>query len=124
MKRIYNPFRQLKREDYLQRRPDTDVYKLLIDAHRRRIKNNDICASVHHEDGIHSKAKDGLEGFCGFCHRAKAIPGTMPCWWSDNKQLECEEPGRQKGRSSLADKIFDIDVRQHYKEKFIDIQLS
>ncbi|TGJ84650.1 hypothetical protein E0Z10_g4125 [Xylaria hypoxylon] len=123
MKKIYKSFHRLKRGDYLQGRPDTDVYKLLIDAYRLRMEDNDVYAGIHYEDSIYGDATDGLEGFRMFLDRAKVITHMMPSWWSDNKQAECEELGRQEGWSSLSEKIDATSVHEHYSDKFIDIQL-
>ncbi|KAI0531587.1 hypothetical protein GGR58DRAFT_524260 [Xylaria digitata] len=122
-KKILKPFYRLRRGDYLQGRPDTDVYKLLIDAYRLRVEDDKMYAGIRHDDSIYGNAQDGLEGFRSFIDRAKAIPRMLPPWWSEKKQAECEALGRQKGWSSLSYKIDGADVRSHYDDKFIDIEL-
>ncbi|RWA13127.1 hypothetical protein EKO27_g1998 [Xylaria grammica] len=123
IKQIQKPFDRLKKGNYLQGRPDTDVYRLIIDAYRLRMEDNYTYADICYEDSIYGGAKDGLEGFRVFLQRAKEIPLMMPSWWNDKKQAECEELGRQHGWSSLAEKINDASVRGHYEDKLIDIQL-
>ncbi|KAI0449463.1 hypothetical protein F5B21DRAFT_518147 [Xylaria acuta] len=113
IKDIYDPFNRLKRGDYLQGRPDIDVYKTLIDAYRLRMDDNAL-VEVRHEDSIYGKSKDGLAGFHQFLDRARAIPRMMPSWWDDKKQAECEELGRQTGWSSLTATIKELDVCNHY----------
>ncbi|KAF2967609.1 hypothetical protein GQX73_g6007 [Xylaria multiplex] len=122
-KKVASPFYRLQRGDYLQGLPATDIYKLLIDAYRLRVEDNKAYAGTRGEDSIYGNAHDGLEGFRNFINRAKEIPRMLPPWWSDKKQAECEGLGRLKGWSSLSCKIDGADVRSHYNDRFMDIQL-
>ncbi|KAH8156548.1 hypothetical protein CIB48_g11698 [Xylaria polymorpha] len=114
IKDIYDPFNRLKRGDYLQGRPDLDVYRTLIDSYRLRMSDNNVFAGVRHEDSIYGKSKDGIAGFLRFLNRAKAIPRMMPSWWDVKKEAECVELGRQTGWSSLSAVIHGAEIRKHY----------
>ncbi|KAI0447294.1 hypothetical protein F4803DRAFT_575457 [Xylaria telfairii] len=114
IKDIYDPFNRLKRGDYLQGRPDTDVYRILIDSYRLRMSDNNVFTNVRHEDSIYGNSKDGVAGFLRFLNRAKAIPRMMPSWWDAKKETECVELGRQTGWSSLSAVIHAAEIRKHY----------
>ncbi|KAI0871291.1 hypothetical protein GGS24DRAFT_503910 [Hypoxylon argillaceum] len=117
LKDIVMPFQRLLRGDYLQGRPDTDVYKLLIDAYRLRMHYK-----YNHEHSTYGGVGHGIQGFRHFLGRAQAIPHMLPSWWSDKKQAECEELGCQEGWSSLAETIDDVAVCHHYNGTQKDAQ--
>ncbi|KAI0487294.1 hypothetical protein F4859DRAFT_509866 [Xylaria cf. heliscus] len=114
IKDIYDPFTRLKRGDYLQGRPDIDVYKILIDTYRLRLSDDNFFAGVRHGDSIYDRSKDEVADFHRFLDRAKAIPRMMPSWWDAKKEAECVELGRQTGWSSLTAMTNESDVRKHY----------
>ncbi|KAI0545033.1 hypothetical protein F4679DRAFT_588861 [Xylaria curta] len=114
IKDIYDPFNRLKRGDYLQGRPDTDVYKILIDAHRLRMYDENPYYKFLCKDQVFSLSKDGIAGFRQFLCQAKAIPRMMPSWWNEKKEAECVELGRQTGWSSLSIVVSDDAVCKHY----------
>ncbi|KAK5626798.1 hypothetical protein RRF57_002513 [Xylaria bambusicola] len=119
-KRVYNPFQRFMRGDYLQGRPDTDVYRLLSHAYFLRKADS----RIYNGDSTDGGQLDfDFKGFREFLNKAKQIPRMLPPWWSDKKQAECEELGGQTRWGSLAYAIRRTDIRQQYREPFMDIQL-
>ncbi|KAI0521614.1 hypothetical protein F5B22DRAFT_643785 [Xylaria bambusicola] len=115
-KHISNPFHRFKRGDYLQGRPDTDVYRLLTHAYLLREADN-RAYNGNSTDG--SQLDFEVERFRRFLNKAKEIPRMLPPWWSDKKQAECEA---QRG-GSLAYTVLPDDIQRQYGEPFMDIQL-
>lgn len=117
IKHIQNPFVRFKRGDYLQDRPDTDVYRLLNDAYLILVADRNIHLYLHWGD-----VPPRAEGVRDFLNDAKAVPGMLPSWWSDKKQAECEL-GKQKGWGRLAYTVLTVDDQEQRVEQFMDIQL-
>jgi splicing suppressor protein 51 len=120
------PFTRLDRGTWLHDRPETDVYRLLIDAYRMRCEDDYAFGGGADEDSIYSGAADGLAGFRRFLARTAGRPGLLPPWWSPAKQKECEHLGMQRGDDNWHDLSCAIekkDVIEHYGEPRFPMQL-
>ncbi|KAI1361893.1 hypothetical protein F5Y08DRAFT_313493 [Xylaria arbuscula] len=120
-KHIHNPFLRLKRGDYLQGRPDTDIYRLLNDAYFLRVADNRLHDRFDRNE--ETLPKPSAEEFRSFLEKAKAVPRMLPTWWSDKKQTECEELGQVKGWGRLAYTTPNPGGRGRREDLFMDIQL-
>ncbi|KAI8945366.1 hypothetical protein F4801DRAFT_598034 [Xylaria longipes] len=126
IKDIYDPFNRLKRCDYLQGRPDTNVFKILIDAYRLRMSNNNTFNGVFQDYNNPGKFND----FHRFLDRAKAIP---PGWSSPTATINWVNVGihynppkhyaARKHHTDDARKYYDDIAREHHYDTYMDCQL-
>ncbi|KAJ0362904.1 hypothetical protein COL26b_013154 [Colletotrichum chrysophilum] len=89
-------------------RPETDVYKLLIDAYRLRMDDRWDIAKAKEPGSLYSE-----EG--------KPI---LPTWWNAEKRKECEALGADTTQwTSLAKKVKKWDIHIHYDDMALAMQL-
>lgn len=113
----------------VHKRPETDVYKLLIDAYRLRMDDRWDIAKVQEPGSLYVPgATDGKEGFGVFLDKAekvkeKVVP-LLPTWWNEEKRKECEALGADTAQwSSLAKKVRKTDIQRHYDDMALPMQL-
>ncbi|KAI8167377.1 hypothetical protein K4K49_005289 [Colletotrichum sp. SAR 10_70] len=111
-------------------RPETDVYKLLIDAYRLRMDDRWDIAKAKEPGSLYVPgATDGKEGFRIFLDKAentKSEEGKpmLPTWWNAEKRKECEALGADTTQwTSLAKKVKKWDIHIHYDDMALAMQL-
>ncbi len=72
------PFTRLDEGTWLHNRPETDVYKLLVDAYRLRVEDTHIFKGEAMEDSVYAGCKSGRRSFRKFLRKAATIPGLLP----------------------------------------------
>lgn len=119
---IVQPFHRLNDKTWLHGRPETDVFKLLIDAYRLRMEDNYMFGDPD-EDSLHAGAPSGLPGFRRFLRKAESRAGLLPSWWSAEKKAVCVAYGNQDGWSDLTTTVEKSDIVEHYGHPLAPMQL-
>lgn len=109
------PFHRLNDKTWLHDRPETDVFKLLIDTYRLRLTDNYTFG-----DGGGASGETGFEQFLG---QAEARDGLLPSWWSPEKQAACINLGKQGGWSDLSKKVDKSGIVERYGQPTAPMQL-
>ncbi|KAH0364697.1 SET domain-containing protein, partial [Aureobasidium melanogenum] len=125
-KTVEKPFHKLQARTWLHDRPDSDVYKLLIDCFRLRQEDEysfkgDVDYDSIYAGGPHSKAP-----FLRFLNQAEAAKDVLPPWWSSKNTKACVAFGMERGSedwSSLACCIEKHDIQDHYGSQDMPMQL-
>ncbi|PNP49149.1 hypothetical protein THARTR1_10073 [Trichoderma harzianum] len=121
---ISMPFARLDQGTYLHNRPETDVYKLLIDAYRLRVEDTYVFKAELMEDSIYAGCKSGRRGFRKFLRKAATIPGLLPPWWTKEKSAACEKFGMDPSQwQNLQCAVEKSDIMEHYGDRLFPMQL-
>ena len=121
---IDKPFHRLDNNTWLHDRPETDVFKLLIDAYRLRIDDENKYGEGLHRDGSYSGTQEDGTAFRKFLNKAHSKPGLLPSWWSPTTVDECITVSLPAGQwSSLTTKVGKGDIIEHYGDGEMPIQL-
>ncbi|KAL7621082.1 hypothetical protein AAE478_008394 [Parahypoxylon ruwenzoriense] len=108
---ITKPFSRLDNGTWLHDRPETDVYRLLIDAYRLRV--TDDC----------SGDPDRLRGFQHFLDLV-ASRKLLPPWWTHEKGEACKTLAMDPSQwQHLQRTINKSDIIEHYGDKHFPMQL-
>jgi len=105
---ISNPFKALNDDTWLHNRPEKDVYKLLLDAHRLRLDDeynfrgnvSEYPAQEFHDLLIKAERRRGGK--------------ILPSWWNQTKRQECERAARQDLGLDGCFKLEKSDVVEKY----------
>ncbi|KAM0322444.1 hypothetical protein ACHAQA_009511 [Verticillium albo-atrum] len=120
---ISQPFTRINNGTYLHDRPETDVYRLLLDAYRLRM-DDDYNAGEPDLGGLYGGNPDGLDGFQRFLKLAASREQLLPPWWTPSKQKACEELGMTSSEwNSLRHAVEKQDVIDHYGDSRFPMQL-
>ncbi|KAK8862825.1 MYND domain protein [Apiospora arundinis] len=121
---ITKPFTRLDNGTWLHDRPETDVYRLLLDTYRLRVEDNYTLEGDADEDSLYSGAPDGLRGFRRFLRLAKSRQGLLPPWWGPTKQQACERLGMDPSQwQDLRCAVEKSDIIEHYGDPRFPMQL-
>ncbi|KAL6802427.1 hypothetical protein J3E68DRAFT_396270 [Trichoderma sp. SZMC 28012] len=121
---ISMPFHRLDEGTWLHNRPETDVYKLLIDAYRLRVEDTYVFKAELMEDSIYAGCKNGRRGFRKFLRKAATVPGLLPPWWTKEKSAACEKLGMDSSQwHSLRCAVEKSDIMEHYGDRLFPMQL-
>ncbi|KAM0378309.1 hypothetical protein ACHAPK_001829 [Fusarium culmorum] len=112
---IPDPFTRLDKGKYLHNRPEKDVYRLLIDCYRLRVKD------MYTLEG--EVMEDGLSEFKEFIAKMSTRKGLLPSWWTPEKQTECEEFGMGSSEQDLKTATDKAGIIQHYGDPQFPMQL-
>jgi mitochondrial splicing suppressor protein 51 len=121
-----NGFHRLETRTWLHDRPETDVYKLLIDTYRLRQEDDCKFTGVNFADSIYSgEVSFPASHFRKFLKKAKTRPDLLPSWWNAEKENECIEFGRGKEDTwaNLAAIVEKADIIEHYGNPLMPMQL-
>ncbi|KAK4062750.1 uncharacterized protein Triagg1_9748 [Trichoderma aggressivum f. europaeum] len=121
---ISMPFTRLDQGTWLHNRPETDVYKLLIDAYRLYAEDTYVFRAEVMEDSIYAGCKSGRRGFQKFLRKAATIPGLLPPWWTKEKSAACEKFGMDPFQwQNLRLAVRKRDIMEHYGDHLFPMQL-
>ncbi|UKZ81044.1 hypothetical protein TrVFT333_008812 [Trichoderma virens FT-333] len=121
---ISMPFTRLDEGTWLHNRPETDVYKILIDAYRLRVEDTYVFQGELMEDSLYANQKSGLRGFQKFLRKAGTIPGLLPPWWNKEKKATCVRLGMEASQwPSLQYAVEKSDIIEHYGDRLFPMQL-
>ncbi|KAL6792407.1 hypothetical protein GGI42DRAFT_335114 [Trichoderma sp. SZMC 28013] len=121
---ISMPFTRLDEGTWLHNRPETDVFKLLIDAYRLRVEDTYVFRAELMEDSIYAGCKTGQRGFRKFLRKAATIPGLLPPWWTKEKSAACEQFGMNPSQwHNLRWAVEKTDIMEHYGDRLFPMQL-
>ncbi|KAK4103156.1 putative MYND domain protein [Parathielavia hyrcaniae] len=121
---ITAPFTRLDNTTYLHDRPETDVYRLLLDAYRLRVEDDYSMDGDADEDSLYGGAPSGLNGFRRFLRLAGSRPVLLPPWWEAEKQGECERLGMDSLQfQDLRCAVEKSDIIEHYGDPRFPMQL-
>lgn len=123
-KAIPDPFTRLQRRTWLHDRPETDVYRLLVDAYRMRVEDDYVLDHDTEIDSLYGMKPNVLRSFRRFLKLTASRPGLLPPWWDDAKQKACECLGLDKSQwSCLKFAVEKSDVQEHYGDPYFPMQL-
>lgn len=76
------------------------------------------------EDSLYGGALSGLPGFCRFLRKAsQAKTSVLPPWWNEERAKECVKLGQKTGWSSLGCTVEKSDIKDHYGDPMMPMQL-
>ncbi|OIW34347.1 hypothetical protein CONLIGDRAFT_565275, partial [Coniochaeta ligniaria NRRL 30616] len=126
---ITKPFTRLDNGTWLHDRPEADVYRVLIDAHRLRMDDDyNACYTTVFRFGPRSTVENGAAGFADFLAMIEQqAPSLLPAWWDATNTAACiafgSEATEADGWSSLTRALHWKDVIGHYGEMCFDLEL-
>lgn len=121
---ISMPFTHLDQGKWLHDRPETDVYRLLVDAYRFRVEDTYTLEGEAMEGSLYAGGPDGLRGFQKFLQTAATIQGLLPPWWDGEKKAACERLGMDASQwSDLRCAVEKSDIIEHYGDFQFPMQL-
>ena len=122
---IEKPFTKLSAKTWLHDRSEKDVFKLLIDAYRLRMKDNYKFTGDVETDSIYNEAPSGVPGFRRFVHKAEQKAGLLPPWWKPQKVNECVASAgtTRNDWSNLSHTVEKSDIMEHYGSQDMPMQL-
>ena len=122
---LEKPFTQLYAKKWLHGRPETDVYKLLIDTYRLRMEDNYSFTGDVDEDSIYSGRASGVVGFQRFLRLIEREGRELlPDWWSPAKAKECVALGSGRDKDyNLSHAVEKSDIIEQYGEPLMPMQL-
>ncbi|KAF9876633.1 mynd domain-containing protein [Colletotrichum karsti] len=133
LKKPVNPdlgWKRLSKGTWFHNRPESDVYKLLIDVYRLRMDDRWDVAKAAEPGSLYVRgATDGAAGFRTFLDKAARVRSDkgyrlLPDWWSKEKRSECEALGADATQwTSLSRKVGKWDVHKHYDDMGLAMQL-
>jgi splicing suppressor protein 51 len=126
---ITKPFHYIRAGKWLRKRPEKDVFKLLIDVYRLRMDQTFIYGGIADNDGLYGRGVDGRAGLRRFLGLLQSKRALLPKWWSPSSPTECVAFGSNIERfgflswSNLAVTICAEDVVEHYGDPSMPNQL-
>ncbi|KAL6827456.1 hypothetical protein J3E69DRAFT_355354 [Trichoderma sp. SZMC 28015] len=121
---ISMPFTRLDEGTWLHNRPETDVYKLLVDAYRLRVEDTHTFKGEAMEDSVYAGCKNGRRGFRKFLRTAATIPGLLPPWWNKEKSAACVKLGMDPSQwQNLRCTAKKREIMEHYGDHLFPMQL-
>ncbi|KAF1851614.1 uncharacterized protein K460DRAFT_362375 [Cucurbitaria berberidis CBS 394.84] len=122
-KHVSNPFTRLDQGKYLHDRPETDVFKLLIDSFRMRQADDLNLENKTTPRSVYTGASSSIEPFRQYLAKAATRPNLLPPWWTADKQKECEAFGESGAWSDLRKKVTKQEMIQHYGDDKMPMQV-
>ena len=119
-KHVPTPFTNLDRGVYLHDRPESDVFKLLIDSFRIRQADDYNFEMKVTPQGVYIGAPSSVKPFRLYLKDAVAI---LPPWWTDAKTEECVAFGDGGAWSDLRKKVTKSEIIDHYGDGTMPMQL-
>jgi len=120
---VPNPFTRLDQGKYLYDRPQTDVYKLLIDSFRIRQADDFAYEGKATPSSVYTGTLSSTEPFRQYLEKASARQELLPKWWTDEKGEECVVFGESGAWSNLRKKVTKQEVIEHYGDDKMPMQL-
>ncbi|KAH7086411.1 hypothetical protein FB567DRAFT_444522 [Paraphoma chrysanthemicola] len=120
---VPNPFTKLDQGKYLHDRSEKDVYKLLIDSFRLRQADEANLEGKVTPDSLYAGAPSSIGPFRQYIAQAATRSNTLPPWWNDEKQRECETYAESGAWNDLRRKVTKQEVIEHYGDLKMPMQL-
>ncbi|KAH8726913.1 hypothetical protein GQ44DRAFT_738659 [Phaeosphaeriaceae sp. PMI808] len=120
---VPNPFTRLDQGKYLHDRPQTDVYKLLIDSFRMRQADDFTLESKIMPRSVYAGAPSSIEPFRQYLEKASARQKLLPPWWTREKGEECATFSESGAWNNLAKKATKQEMIEHYGDDKMPMQL-
>ncbi|KAK0657767.1 hypothetical protein B0T16DRAFT_402518 [Cercophora newfieldiana] len=124
---ITKPFTKLNDDTWLHDRPEKDVYRLLIDAYRMKMADQNKFEGIVDADNVYGGAADSAAGFERFLGLVEAPRkrNLLPPWWNEEHKQKCIELGRAAPGDwySLAKTVEKQGVIDHYGDPRFPMQL-
>lgn len=118
------PFTKLDQGTYLHDRPQTDVFKLLIDAFRlAESDDHDYEGHVDQDSLLSGTQPDSRKPFRRYLDQAAQKPNLLPPWWNNAKKEECIQFGLNAEWSNLRYAVEKPDIIEHYGDPKMPMQL-
>ncbi|KAF1952091.1 hypothetical protein CC80DRAFT_528067 [Byssothecium circinans] len=109
-KHVPDPFTRLDKGTYLHDRPETDVFKLLIDSFRMRQADDFNFENKATPRSLYTGATSSIEPFRKYLDKAAAQP-------------ECAKFGESGAWSDLRKKVTKQEISQHYGNDRMPMQM-
>lgn len=119
-KHVPTPFTNLDQGVYLHNRPETDVFKLLIDSFRMRQADDYNFEMKVSSQSVYVGSPSSIKPFRLYLKNAAAL---LPSWWTDAKTEECVTFGESGAWSDLRKKVTKSDITEHYGDGKMPMQL-
>lgn len=123
---ITESFIRLENGQWLHDRPETDVYRLLIDAYRMRVEDDYTFKGDAPLGSIYSGRFDSLPDFRRFLKRVESTNNgsLLPPWWSCEKKKACIKLAMDRNEwQSLYTQVEKSDIIEHYGNPLLPMQL-
>jgi splicing suppressor protein 51 len=119
-KHVSTPFTNLDQGVYLHNRPETDVFKLLIDSFRMRQADDYNFEMKVTSQSVYVGAPSSIKPFRLYLKEAATL---LPSWWTDAKTEECVAFGESGAWSDLRKKVTKSDSINYYGDGKMPMQL-
>ncbi|RYN63542.1 hypothetical protein AA0119_g12843 [Alternaria tenuissima] len=120
---VPNPFTLLDEGTYLCRRPEKDVYRLLIDAFRMRSEDDMKLEDKPMPDSIYTGTSSSIRPFKKFLSLAATREGLLPPWWTAEHHRGCEKFAESGEWNDVRKKVTKAQMIQHYGDDKAPMQL-
>ncbi|KAJ5909946.1 MYND domain protein [Penicillium tannophilum] len=122
--KMNKPFHQLHAKKWLHGRPETDVYKLLIDTYRLRMEDKYNLEGDVASDSIYSGVASGVPGFQRFLRLVEGKRELLPEWWSPAKSQACVAfASGQHNDYNVDHAVEKSDIVEQYGDPLMPMQL-
>ncbi|CAH0057614.1 unnamed protein product [Clonostachys solani] len=123
-KSVTKPFTRIGNGTWLHDRPETDVYRLLIDAYRLRVEDEYKMEGKIDNDSLYAGSGSGLKGFRRFLDCVASHAGLLPSWWHAEKRACCERLGMDPSQwQNLCCAVEKSDIIEHYGMPYFHMEL-
>jgi splicing suppressor protein 51 len=119
-KHVATPFTNLDQGVYLHDRPESDVFKLLIDSFRMRQADDYNFEMKVTSQSVYVGAPSSIKPFRLYLKEAATL---LPSWWTDVKTGECVAFGESGAWSDLRKKVTKSEITDHYGDGKMPMQL-
>lgn len=119
-KHVTTPFTNLDQGVYLHNRPETDVFKLLIDSFRMCQADDYDFEKKVAPRSVYAGAPSSVEPFRVYLKKAANL---LPPWWTDAKTEECVAFGESGAWSDLRKRVTKSEITDHYGDGKMPMQL-
>jgi splicing suppressor protein 51 len=119
-KHVATPFTNLDQGVYLHDRPETDVFKLLIDSFRMRQADDYNFEGKVTSPSVYVGAPSSIKAFRLYLKEATNL---LPSWWTAAKTEECVAFGESGAWSDLRKKVTKSEITDYYGDGQMPMQL-
>ena len=120
---VPDPFTRLDDGKYLHDRPETDVYRLLIDAFRMRSEDGMKLENKPTPNSIYTGNPSSIEPFKKFLDQAATRRDLLPPWWDVGHRAECEKFAESGEWNDVRNKVTKAQMVEHYGDEKAPMQL-
>lgn len=117
------PFTAIHSNVFLHDRPEEKTFQLLIDCLRMRQEDEYALEGETMTGSIYNQERTSEKAFRTFISKAKAVPGLLPLWWTDESLKKCIDYSLGSTKFSLANAQEKSDIQETWKDDKMPMKL-